>query len=42
MEKRKVLEKIEGERMQRQICRPQHEAQSVSIGRWLNFFGTSS
>lgn len=42
MEKRKVLEKIEGERMQRQICRQQHEAQSVSIGPCLNFFGTSS
>jgi len=42
MEKRKALEKVEGERVQKQICRQQHEAQSVSIGPCLNFFGTSS
>lgn len=40
--KRKVLDKIEGERMQRQICRQQREEQSVSIAPCLNFFGTGS
>lgn len=42
MEKRKVLDKTEGERMQRQIRRQQHEARSVSIGPCLNFFGIGS
>lgn len=42
MEKRKVLDTTEGERMQRQIRRQQHEAQSVSIGPCLNFFGIGS